>query len=119
MSLLTSITPLYLSTLVEFITSMLYFLQSMYTLIIFVIMELVDVYGLFLVFFIFTNFVLFYYNFFFQVFLFSKEFAINAVTINPTGQNTTAKLTLFSTTFLLFKRSLTSTLNTLTREILK
>ena len=69
MSLLTSITPLYLSTLVEFITSMLYFLQSMYTLIIFVIMELVDVYGLFLVFFIFTNFVLFYYNFFFQVFL--------------------------------------------------
>ena len=82
-------------------------------------MELVDVYGLFLIFFMFTNFVLFYYNFFFQVFFLSKEFIVNATTLSPSNQNTTKRLTPFNSTFALLQKSFSSTMSTFTKEILK
>lgn len=82
-------------------------------------MELVDVYGLFLIFFMFTNFVLFYYNFFFQIFFLSKEFMVNSTTLSPSSKNTTRRLTPFTSTFALLQKSFSSTTATFTKEILK
>ena len=82
-------------------------------------MELVDVYGLFLIFFMFTNFVLFYYNFFFQIFFLSKDFMVNATTVPVSNNNTTKRLTPFTSTFALLQKSFSSTTSTFTKEILK
>ena len=67
-------------------------------------MEMVDVYGFFLILFLFSNFILMYYNFFFQIFFSSKAFFSSGSLSNMAQKplNKVGKLVNFQTTLNLF-----------------
>ena len=118
--LLSNLLPMYFFSLIEFITSFFHFLQTIYSTIIFVIMELVDVYGLFLVFFLFTNFTLSYYNLFFNIFFLTKNSSlglVSPITTTLAPVSTSNKFVYFSSTPKVFQKNVLKSTNTLLKEL--
>ena len=82
-------------------------------------MELVDVYGLFLVFFLFTNFTLSYYNLFFHVFFLTKNSSLGltpTTTITSAPASTSNKLIYFTSTPKIFQKNILKSTNILVKE---